>query len=329
RPELKKYVDDVKIAVKTVSGLNLCTEAAFVLPVMPYSLADEGGYKSDWLDMGGWVQLLNDIGIVTDIYTPYEIMYGSWDLSKYKVIIMSDCPVLPEKVNSVLNEYVRNGGAIIVSGRTPAKNLRNQNLTNKLFADSHEKSFIADHFVTNLANEKTPCKDIINAVKKPDKISLGQGSVFWIGEKIGKAYWGQARRERIYGNTPPVYVKPHYTQTAIVLREYIRNNLNETLTKIIDDRMVSYDSKNGSISVVPFLKSSNNYNGAKLFIINNGRGRHRSLELKFTKNLANAPCQVWTDFDRRFNMTVDEKGKLEVPDFASVAFVSFCDIFPL
>jgi hypothetical protein len=321
--ELKKYVDDLCSAVKKVADYSVYTDIAFILPVMPYSLADNGGYKSDWLDIGGWCQLLNDMGIIADFYTPYELAEVTWDLSKYKMIIVPDCPVLPRKVNSNLVDYVKHGGTIALSATPPYKDLRNMPLKNAFIESIDQKTFVADKFVTNLANEKTPCEDIIQIINKPIEKSIEKGKVIWLREKLGKAYWGQARRNRIYGNTPPTYIKPHYTITAQILRENIRKSLNNLFSKYIRDRLVNFNNSSGSISIVPFLSSVDNYDDAILFVINNGNGRQPSTELKMSKEFTNAIGQVWIDFDRHSKITVNTDGSVIIPDFAHVSIINF------
>ena len=320
--ELKKYVDDLTSAAKLLSGYKICPEIAFVLPMMPYSLADEGGYKSDWLDMGGWCQLLNDMGIITDMYTPYELAKGSWDLSKYKIVVLPDCPVLPQKANSKLVEYVKQGGVVVLSARPPHKDLRNSALPDAFIESFESKEFLADCFATNLADENTPCKDIIRAVGEPVEKSLGKGKVIWLNEKLGKTYWGQARRGRVDGNTPPTYLRPHYTPMAQVLRKNIRKSLNTLFSKHMPERLVDFDRADGSVNIVPFLKSQDSYDDVIFFVINNGSGRHHSMELKLSSELSNTSGEVWIDFDRRSKMTVNADGLLELPDFSDVAIVS-------
>ncbi|RLE27840.1 MAG: hypothetical protein DRJ61_17040, partial [Acidobacteria bacterium] len=124
KTDLNRLISDTKTAIETVSKYKLHTKIAMLEPLMSYSLADEGGHKGDQLDSGGLYHLILDMGFIPDIITPYEISrQGSNLLKKYDLIFVSDCPVLDNKVNQLVIDYVKNGGVIIGSGRSPMKDL--------------------------------------------------------------------------------------------------------------------------------------------------------------------------------------------------------------
>lgn len=322
-PQLKKFVDDQLTAIKAVEGCEVHTDIAFILPVMPYSLADKSGYKSDLLDIGGWCHLLNDTGIIADFYTPYELANRNWDLSGYKMVILPDCPVLPSEVNEILTEYVRQGGVVLGSGRVPSIDLRNRPLNPRLMKSS--SNFLADRFETNRirGEQIDTAQKIVEAVENPRLTIRGAGKVIWIDEKLGKAYWGQARRGRSYGNTPAVYLKPSYTPTAEVMRRGIREELRQTLATYTPDSLVQLKGDGEGASISLFTEAKSGEGKTVLFVVNHSKGRHLPVTVQLSHRLAGSKGTVLIDFDRTINVAVGRDGQLKLPDFSDTVIVTF------
>ncbi len=123
-----RLIRDTRRAIEAVEGYEPAVRAALLVPIMPYTLADEGGRKADMIDSGGFYDLLLDAGMTVDIVTPYEISRGVAGLADYEAVFVSDCPVLPRTAFDKLAAYAANGGRIIGAGRTPAKDLRGEPL---------------------------------------------------------------------------------------------------------------------------------------------------------------------------------------------------------
>lgn len=321
--QVKKFIDDQFAALAAVKGCRVCTDIAFVLPVMPYSLADDGGYKSDLLDIGGWCQLLNDAGIIADFYTPYELANRDWDLCRYKTVILPDCPVLPREVNEVLVEYVRQGGTLLGAGRAPALDLRGQPLKKRLAESATE--FRADRFETNRlsGDEIGVARAIVGALKQSRRTATGRGQVLWIDEKLGKSYWGQARRGRPHGNTPAVYLKPSYTPVAEIMRQGIRMELRQTLADCIPDPLVKAVAGSEDAGIVLFAEGEPGKGKTVLFAVNHGKGRHAPVTVQLSRRMAGLQGTVQVDFDRTVTVAVGDTGRLELSGFSDTVIATF------
>lgn len=113
-----RLLNDTRTAIEALEGFQVVTNAALLMPIMPYSMENPGG---DMIDSGGFYHLLQDGGITVDVWTPYELERAGADaLEDYAVVFMSDCPELSRTVHERLCGFVADGGRIIGSGRLPS-----------------------------------------------------------------------------------------------------------------------------------------------------------------------------------------------------------------
>lgn len=323
--QLKKFVADQFKALDAVKDCEVYTETAFILPVMPYSVADQGGYKSDLLDIGGWCQLLNDAGILADFYTPYELANRDWDLSRYKTVILPDCPVLPAEAHEKLVEYVRQGGTLIGAGRSPSTDLRDQPLKNQLLRSRSMLTFKADAYETQklTGEDISVAENILSAAESPRAENIGKGQVFWMDEKIGKAYWGHVRRGRPYGNTPAVYLRPVYTPVAEQMRKELKQTLHRLIASTVSNPLIQLSPDCEDAGVVLLAEGKPGSGKTVLFVINQKKGRHHPVTLLLDRSLAGLSGTVQVDFDRITDIAVEYTGRLELPDFSDTVVAVF------
>ena len=105
-----------------------------------------------------------EIFAASELYhTPYDIVYlnddtGANELSKYPVVIYPHPVIMTESRVSVLREYVRNGGTLIVGCRSGLKDLRGQELTG---------TDVRDFTFTSQSEDSDPDTPIWNDILTP------------------------------------------------------------------------------------------------------------------------------------------------------------------
>lgn len=300
KTDLNKLISDTKTAIETVSNYKLQTKIAMLEPLMSYSLADEGGHKGDQLDSGGLYHLILDTGFIPDIITPYEISrQGSNLLKKYDLIFVSDCPVLDNKVNQLVIDYVKNGGVIIGSGRSPMKDLAGSKLKTNL-----------------LIEKKLPDNvGIIKAASNPSIKTIGDGKVYWMNDMIGKAYWGETRRWAKHGDTVPLFVRTDYSNEAKLLRRYLRRTLSDLIDSAGIKSPARVDASDGAIHLAVYRKPEKS-DELLLFLVHTEPGRSESIPIRMDSSVKSKKGIAWIDFEKKIPVTINAEGILQVPDFA-------------
>ncbi|AQQ71472.1 hypothetical protein SMSP2_01846 [Limihaloglobus sulfuriphilus] len=299
--QLDKFTQDVKTSVELLKGYTLETDAAFLLPVMSYSLADKGGYKSDWVDMAGAYHLVLDSGYLPDVFTPYELEKTGFELIRdYKVIFMPDCPVLGEKANNLLCQFVSSGGHIIGSGRVPRENLTYEKLEQLLI--NPDKSF----------------ENVISSLEQPYSIKAGNGRVTWINSMLGEKYMGPVRRWTEAGNTPPPLMRLDNSRDAKSLRRAIRLGLK----KVVDETQPGFAAELISSKNTVHFACYQNPSSQLLFLLNQHEGRTRDVKVASDYINENTKAEIWLDFDQKIAVESSEKGVIEIPSFSDVCIVT-------
>jgi hypothetical protein len=287
RPELERLCNDARSAVEALDGFELVTNVAQLMPIQTYSLADRGGYKGDALDNGGLYHLLLDCGLLPEVFTPYELEHGH-ELSPdaYPLLFVSDCPVLKPEVNRALLDYVRAGGRIIGTGRSPQWD----------FAWA-------------------PLRETLSTL--PEAGLAGQ--VDWRPEKAGRAYWGEVRRHREHGNTPPVFVETDDPERTPMARRRARMDLLARIEALGAAPLVEVDLFEGVIHAAAHRDPRT---GERIvFLLHTGPGRHTGAAVRL--NLPGLPesCVAWTDFDKEIPVEFGPDGALTTPPFTHVCLL--------
>jgi hypothetical protein len=277
-----RLVSDTRSAIEAVKGFKPYTNMALLMPIMSYSLADEGGYKGDMIDSGGLYHLLLDTGFTVDVWTPYEIENtGGNPLGKYDALFLSDCPVLPRAVYEKLTAFMDAGGALISSGRLPEKDLRGIPFDVKL---------------------------------------AGKARVASLEEPIGRRYWGKLKREQVYGNTPPVLVEAPDPERTPELRRQLRQQVTDAVAQLEVSSPVAFAEDTGTVHVVPFRNESTG--ATLLFLVHKGEGRCHHVDLGLDATLPVAAAEAWCDFDSRRPCTLLEDNIVRTPDFAHACIIN-------
>ena len=81
------------------------------------------------------------------------------------------------------------------------------------------------------------------------------------------------------------------------------------------------DAGNGTINLAVYQKP-NNDNELILFLIHTGKGRSHSVPITINSSVKPKNGQAWLDFDRKVDISVSDKGILQVPDFAHSCIVT-------
>lgn len=277
-----RLMADTRNAIEAVKGFKPYTNVAQLMPLMSYSLADEGGRKGDMIDNGGLYHLLLDAGFTVDVWTPYEIENNeSNPLENYDAIFMSDCPVLPRAVYEKLLSFVDAGGALISSGRLPEKDLRGQ-----------------------------PFKEEL----------AGKERVASLEESVGLRYWGKLKREQVYGNTPPVLVEAPDPKRTPELRRQLRQKVTGAVAELNVPRPVAFAEDTDTVHVVPFRNEDTG--AMLLFLVHKGEGRCHHVNLQIDASIPFATAEAWCDFDSIHPCTMLEDNILRTPDFAHACIVT-------
>jgi len=277
-----RLVLDTRQAIAATKEYRPVIRAAQLMPLMSYSVADEGGYKGDMLDHGGFYDLVLDAGIMVDVWTPYEIEKREENpLLAYEVLFLSDCPVLPREVHSRLTRFVEEGGTILGSGRLPEMDLR------------------GEPFETSLASSNR---------------------VHVLGDRMGRQYWGRLRREQVYGNTPPVLVEAPDLSRVPEHRRILRERVRNALARLEDADRLSLIHNHGDVHAS--LLQSEDRDQTLLFLVHKAPGRCHHVDLRPQALPSFSSAEAWCDFDRRHPCDVLEQGILRTPDFAHVCLVT-------
>lgn len=276
-----RLLKDMRLALEAVRGFEPHVAAAQIMPIMSYSIADDGGRKGDMLDNGGLYRLLLDAGVTPDIWTPYEIeQHKDTPLGRYDVVFLSDCPVLPREVFQQLESYVGSGGRLVSSGRLPEKDLQQQ------------------PFAVDLS-----ALDGVAALQ----------------DRVGRRYWGRVRREQVYGNTPPVLVEAPDPERTPEMRRDLRNRVLKMLEELSVLLPVRLLEDTGNVHVTPFYHPAEER--WLLFLVHKGRGRHPRIEMQITLDRPVREAFAWRDFDTHETVPVKDAGVLSIPDFAHACIV--------
>lgn len=282
RPDLDRLLRDTRTAIETFAGYELSTRVAMLMPVMSYSLADEGGYKGDSLESGGLYRLVLDLGLVPDVWTPYELeKHGPRSLDDYDLVVVPDCPVLPPAVYGQLLSFVRRGGTVLGTGRTPLRDLAGNPCASGLAADQSER-------------------------------------VVWFGEKLGRAYWGRVHRWNEAGNTPPVAMEVPDPERSEPRRRAMRKRMMDAIQAAGVAFPARIDVAPGNVHLAAY-RHPERPDEQRLFLIHTGEGRCRDATVLLDK--PGVEAEAWLDFDRRVPVAAGEDGRLALPDFAHCCVV--------
>ena len=162
----------------------------------------------------------------------------------------------------------------------------------------------------------------VNATANPYSQKIGKGKVIWIADKFGRAYWGnKIRRWRVYGNTPPTFMRLDNSDDTKYLREFLRQTLSKLIESAGVKPIAKIDAQKGTVHLAVFQKSENK-DQLLLFLIHNGSGRNPSFPVTLDSSLKLKQGNAWVDFDRKIPVTVDDKGMMQVPDFAHSCIVT-------
>lgn len=306
KSEQDRLLADTRKAIEAVGNFDLQTKVAFIEPIMSHSLADEGGYKGDEIDSGGLYHLILDLGLIPDVVTPYEIgKQGAGCLSKYDLVFLSDCPVLDSSANQAVIDFVKNGGTLIGSGRPP------------------ERDFAANPLApTLLASSSVPAEgNAIQAVAKPTVEALGKGKVYWINDKLGRSYWGKVRGLHEETSTPPIYLRLDFSKEMESLRRHIRQSIGGMMDSAGFKQAAKVDPADGTTHLAVYRSPA--ADKTLLFLVHTGKGRSHAVPVGIDPSLKLKTGHAWVDFDRKVDVTVDDKGNLLVPDFAHSCIVTF------
>jgi hypothetical protein len=279
RVDLNRMLRDVDTAIRMLDGYSLETNVAQLMPLMSYSVADKDGFKGDMLDNGGLYHLILDMGLLPDLYTPYEVgKQGQNCLNNYNILFLPDCPVLPPEVNEAIVAYLDGGGVVVASGRLPEYDLGGDPLTPLLAERVHNGKLL--HFAT----------------------------------KIGREYWGTVDRIREYGNTPPVLLEAPGCPPDPVARRVLRERVAKALDEASAPWSVRLSLDNGEVHVATYRRDADK--APLVFLVHKGPGRCVGLRITLGETLGDAPWEAWLDFDRTEPVKVDGEGAVAVPDFA-------------
>lgn len=111
--DLNRMLTDARTARDIIDGMEVKPGIAIIEPILPASPADKDGYKNDFHSFMGWYKILENMQITFDVITLNEIEKDI-DLSGYRMLVVPDCQFIQEDVKSKLENYVDDGGAIIV-----------------------------------------------------------------------------------------------------------------------------------------------------------------------------------------------------------------------
>jgi hypothetical protein len=302
--EIKRFIEDTNSAIEAVKGYVLQTDVAVLHPMMSYSLADENGRKSDLFDSAGLYHLILDIGLMPDIWTPYEIAKQGQDcLKKYKLLFIPDCPILDNAANQALITFIRNGGVVIGTGRYPQKDFAG-NLLNEIIPAAS-------------GTECVSATDITKAISEHKVATLGRGRIYWIHGKLGRTYWGKVKRWREAGNTPSVFMQTDISNDSESLRKYIRCSMDKLIDLSGIHRVAKFDVASGNIHLAVYKKKkSDSTNNLLLFLVNKGRGRTEDISMTMNSSLSAKTGDVLIDFDRKVPVSADANGLFTIPGFA-------------
>ncbi len=289
--ELDRMLRDSRSAIEALAGARPVVDAAVISPILPYSLLDEGGRKGDPHDAGGLYRLVLDLGITPDVWTPYEIgKRGADALKAYSVVFLSDCPVLPIDVNAALVEYVRGGGVVVMSGRTPARDMAGEPLTTRLWDGETVEG----------------------------KVALGEGVAVRLGESVGRQYWGKIEQVAVYGNTPPVPVEAADPARTPQNRRALRLRADRALRDAGVTLPVELSLDSGNVHASLHRDTDG---GHILFLVHKGKGRIYDVPVRFNLGLKDTTVEMVGDFEQEHTVSVDSEGRATLPAFSHSALV--------
>ncbi|MHB1457412.1 MAG: beta-galactosidase [Armatimonadota bacterium] len=111
--DLNHMLTDARIARDLVDGMDVKPVIALIEPILPASPADKDGFKNDFHSFMGWYKVLENMQITFDVVTLNEIEKDI-DLSGYRMLVVPDCRYIQDQVKTRLDDYVNEGGEIVL-----------------------------------------------------------------------------------------------------------------------------------------------------------------------------------------------------------------------
>jgi hypothetical protein len=297
--ETRRMLDGFRSLQAFTADATIDTRTAFLLPLLPWCSADPDGRKSDILDAMGWYKLLRHAGAIPDVYTPYELETGDWDLSRHEAVVVPDCPFLPVAAAAKLRAYAGAGGVIIFGGRPPA-------------------------FDETGCPLPEPFAGSGLTLPTPGEERIGSGRVVFTGAMDGRTWLGPLHRTNVAGNTPPMYLPDPQRVEPLLLaseRDRLARNLRDLLeaSEALPPAWIETADTNLDIAVYETADS------VRAVLIHKGDGQHYRGAL-IARGVTAQEIEVRADFEARPVKTTvlpDGTCKLELPAFTDVCTVQW------
>lgn len=244
--ETSRMIRNARWTLEFLKDATLETDAAFVIPIVPYCEADAGGQKNDMLENMGLYTIAAKLGYCPEVFTVYDLAKSKPDLSRFKTVFLPDCLYINATACDVLSRYAEGGGVLILTGRPPTYDETGRPLESPLLPANGKvvervkpgaaRVFTKDAVAlagldprfagfglpgdTTVVNDAGEWAGLLRR-------KHGKGTLIHTGGMDGKGYLGPMRRYRVAGNTPPLFIpdegllRPEGTIVLDTLRDAI------------------------------------------------------------------------------------------------------------
>jgi hypothetical protein len=297
--DLASMIADAKNAMSLTKNKKIKSQVMLVNNYLPYGVIDVGGMKNDFRDLFGWYKILSRNQLWFDMYSMYELLDSTADdLLKYKLIVLPDSYYMPMKVRNLLDEYVKKGGSLLVSGRIP------------------------EYDETGKKIKTLDCLGNTTAINKDTGLlnSYGKGKIWWTCQDSGTFYLGKVIRQPHLGDMPPLYQEQPESAQNKVLGSKIFDLLNKFIVDCNIHPEVVIEQVNRSVEVV----GHDNDKEKLLFFVHREIGTVSGLTTKILIDKKPGRVVVLSDYSEK--PVTDYKYSngslvLSLPDFATTSIV--------
>jgi hypothetical protein len=347
--DLATMLNDARNAMVMTRGKAITSEIMLVNTYMPFSSADPNGMKNDFRDLYGWYKILSRDQLWFDMYSLYELQETGVDqLKPYKLVVLPDACYLTAKVRQVLDEYVKSGGHLLVSGRLPGifdetgksgggleslgieagKMVRSKAGNSKLIPKNGlglpEDLILRgnySYYLKSVGNQ-----GMVTAGKTEEGGAIltvapyGRGAVVWTGQDNGAFYLGNVKRQTFAGNTPPLYIEQPEAVTNKVQAEGIFGLVNGWMKYCGLQKEVAISPVRHDVEVVRF----SNETERMYFFVNNAGGQAGSCRAEFYSEKQPLAVKVMTDYGEERNVRFTYENRrvaITLPAFEATTLV--------
>jgi hypothetical protein len=114
---IQRMLNDGRQALALTRGMKIAVQGALINPIGPIAPGDPAAGRNNVFSLIGWYKLLERWPCTVDVATLHELEAGWASLSKYRWVLVPDCPYISTRALDALTSFSQHGGLLIRGGR--------------------------------------------------------------------------------------------------------------------------------------------------------------------------------------------------------------------